>query len=87
MSMYQPLDVCINKPFKNQLCKIWYKWIANGSNSITKKENLKRANEDEIEDFDDESNKDDEYDDAEFDSDESNDDESDGDESNNRVSK
>ncbi|CAG8744511.1 46448_t:CDS:2, partial [Gigaspora margarita] len=43
MSMCQPLDVCINKPFKNQLHKIWHKWIADSSNSITIKENLKHA--------------------------------------------
>ncbi|CAG8834240.1 17576_t:CDS:2, partial [Gigaspora margarita] len=42
-SMCQPLDVCINKPFKDQLHKIWHRWIANSSNSITKKGNLKCA--------------------------------------------
>ncbi|CAG8719663.1 15771_t:CDS:2, partial [Gigaspora margarita] len=42
-SMCQPLDVCINKPFKDQLHKIWHKWMADGGNGITKKGNLKHA--------------------------------------------
>ncbi|CAG8843014.1 25405_t:CDS:2, partial [Gigaspora margarita] len=42
-SMCQPLDVCINKPFKDKLCKYWHKWMSNGSNGITKKGNLKCA--------------------------------------------
>ena len=42
-SMCQPLDVSINKPFKNKLRKCWYRWILNSSNGLTKKGNLKRA--------------------------------------------
>ncbi|CAG8802900.1 26084_t:CDS:2 [Gigaspora margarita] len=43
-SMCQPLDICINKLFKDKLRKSWYIWMVNGSNSITKKRNLKHAN-------------------------------------------
>ncbi|CAG8817754.1 18508_t:CDS:2 [Gigaspora margarita] len=42
-NMCQPLDVCINKPFKDKLHKYWHIWVANGGNGITKKRNLKRA--------------------------------------------
>ncbi|CAG8856221.1 2319_t:CDS:2, partial [Gigaspora margarita] len=41
--MYQPLDVSINKPFKDKLRKCWHRWMSNGGNGLTKKGNLKRA--------------------------------------------
>ncbi|CAG8857548.1 7560_t:CDS:1, partial [Gigaspora margarita] len=39
-----PLDVSINKPFKDKLHKCWHRWMSNGSNSLTEKGNLKRTN-------------------------------------------
>ncbi|CAG8815703.1 9249_t:CDS:1, partial [Gigaspora rosea] len=34
----------INKPFKDKLRKYWHRWMLNGSNGLTEKGNLKRAN-------------------------------------------
>ncbi len=42
-SIYQPLDIAINKPFKNNLCKEWYLWIVNGNAGETISKNLHYA--------------------------------------------
>jgi hypothetical protein len=42
-SVCQPLDVSINKPFKNNLRKEWHKWMSKGGAGITTVGNLKRA--------------------------------------------
>lgn len=35
-SVLQPLDVCLNKPFKNRLCKMWSDWMCSGMAKLTK---------------------------------------------------
>ncbi|CAG8646940.1 23241_t:CDS:2 [Gigaspora margarita] len=42
-SNIQPLDICINKPFKDQMHEKWQNWMVLGGFELTKKENLKRA--------------------------------------------
>ncbi|GBB95674.1 hypothetical protein RclHR1_25900001 [Rhizophagus clarus] len=42
-SICQPLDVSINKPFKDNLRKEWHEWISRGDSGITVAGNLKRA--------------------------------------------
>jgi hypothetical protein len=41
-SVVQPLDVCVNKPFKDKLRNKWNQWMTCGSASLTKNGNLKR---------------------------------------------
>lgn len=42
-SLCQPLDVAINKPFKDNLRKEWHIWMANGGAGQTAGGNLRRA--------------------------------------------
>ena len=42
-SVCQPLDVAINKPFKDNLRKEWHLWMANGGAGQTPAGNLRRA--------------------------------------------
>ena len=42
-SMCQPLDVTINKPFKDNLRKEWHLWMAGGGAGTTSAGNLRRA--------------------------------------------
>ena len=35
-SILQPLDVCVNKPFKNQLHHLWATWMMDGEKTFTK---------------------------------------------------
>lgn len=39
-SVLQPLDVCLNKPFKDRLRKMWIDWMTSGSATLTKGGNL-----------------------------------------------
>lgn len=42
MSVLQPLDVCLNKPFKVNMRNKWSKWMVNGDKQLTKAGNLRR---------------------------------------------
>ncbi len=42
-SICQPLDVTINKPFKDHLRKEWHLWMVNGGAGMTAAGNLRRA--------------------------------------------
>ncbi|GBB89130.1 hypothetical protein RclHR1_15810001 [Rhizophagus clarus] len=42
-SIWQPLNVLINKPFKDNMQKEWHEWMCQGGASETKASNLKRA--------------------------------------------
>lgn len=44
----QPLDLCVNKLFKNTLRTQWENWMINGYKEYTKSGNLKRASYEEI---------------------------------------
>ena len=41
-SVLQPLDVCLNKPFKDRLCKMWVEWMISGLATLTKGGNLQK---------------------------------------------
>jgi len=41
-SIVQPLDVCLNKPFKDRLREKWNIWMSSGQFSYTKGGNLKK---------------------------------------------
>ncbi|GFW64794.1 DDE-1 domain-containing protein [Trichonephila clavipes] len=43
MSLVQPLDVCINKPFKQNLKGQWNIWIQEGEKSFTKGGQMRHA--------------------------------------------
>jgi hypothetical protein len=40
-SVLQPLDVCLNKPFKVNMRNKWNKWMVNSDRQLTKAGNLK----------------------------------------------
>src|SRR5688572_21179686 len=42
ISTVQPLNVCINKPFKDRLRKKWNDWMIKGNYNFTKSGNLKK---------------------------------------------
>ncbi|CAB4439968.1 unnamed protein product [Rhizophagus irregularis] len=42
-SICQPLDVAINKPFKDHLRQEWHQWMSNGGAGFTNAGNLRRA--------------------------------------------
>ena len=41
-SVLQPLDVCLNKPFKDRVRKMWAEWMSSGSATLTKGGNLQK---------------------------------------------
>ncbi|MCG7877729.1 MAG: hypothetical protein N0C90_15530 [Candidatus Thiodiazotropha endolucinida] len=41
-SLLQPLDVCLNKPFKSNMRNLWNDWMVNGEKTLTKAGNLRR---------------------------------------------
>ena len=47
-SICQPLDVAINKLFKNNLCREWHVWMTNSGAEYTKAGNLWRAKINEV---------------------------------------
>ncbi|CAH1763281.1 6869_t:CDS:2, partial [Entrophospora sp. SA101] len=45
-SVVQPLDVCINKPFKDRLCEKWNTWMSSGDNSVDELDELEKESGD-----------------------------------------
>uniref|UniRef100_A0A8C5MVE4 HTH CENPB-type domain-containing protein n=1 Tax=Leptobrachium leishanense TaxID=445787 RepID=A0A8C5MVE4_9ANUR len=41
-SVLQPLDVCLNKPFKDRVRKMWHEWMSSGQAQLTKVGNLQK---------------------------------------------
>ena len=39
-SVVRPLDVCLNKPFKDFICQYWSAWIIDGEKTFTKGGNM-----------------------------------------------
>ena len=42
-SIIQPLDVCLNKPFKDSLHKCWNEWMVSGDHTFTDTGNMRAA--------------------------------------------
>src|SRR6218665_2361404 len=42
-SVLQPLDVCLNKPFKDRLRKMWVEWMTSGLGTLTKGTSIRHA--------------------------------------------
>lgn len=42
-SLLQPLDVCLNKPFKDRLRAKWIEWMSSSDAAVTKGNNLKKV--------------------------------------------
>ena len=42
-SVVQPLDVCLNKPFKDRLREKWNLWMSSEDHALTPTGNMKRA--------------------------------------------
>ena len=42
-STLQPLDACLNKPFKDSLCKCWNEWMVSGDHMFTAAGNMRAA--------------------------------------------
>lgn len=42
ISVLQPLDVCLNKPFKANVRKYWAEWISSGCSTFTKGGNIRK---------------------------------------------
>ena len=40
-SLLQPFDVCLNKPFKDEMRKLWNNWMTEGDKPLTAAGNLK----------------------------------------------
>lgn len=47
-SLLQPLDVCLNKPFKDRVKEIWMKWMAEGVHQFTAGGRQKKPSEELI---------------------------------------
>ena len=50
-SLVQPLDVCLNKPFKDRVRKEWNNWMVSGEKAFTKGGNMRPPQLDELANF------------------------------------